>query len=407
MSEQLYIRLGSQYDDNVHWLVWSESENEIIASGVLPDAGELSSLQSRAGRQAITVFVSGHDVLTKQVEMPAKSGRQFIQALPYMLEDELAQDVDTLFFAPGDKIQKGDATYLNVAICSKAQMDLWLSWLNDAELVSQRIVPDYLALPKDEGLSAIQIDNDWLIKSDTFSGFIVNDATLTTYLNMLPKSEEEAIKLEHYSPIPESAALPAHFSPEAKTYDLPLQVLAAGLGQTKFNLRQGVYQLKKNTWKFVSAWRNVAILTGVLFSIHLVGQGIKIVKLEAQSAVIDKQIRQTFLTAFPTGGKIKSNGMKKYIKSKMKDVAVSGEGDQFFPMLADTMAVFSQVPALSPLTLRFDAGRAEIRIQAQGNNFANFESFKVKAGEQGLKVEQGSLNNTDGKVSGSLSIKGA
>ena len=31
--EQLLIRLGSNADEAVHWLVWSTSEREIIASG--------------------------------------------------------------------------------------------------------------------------------------------------------------------------------------------------------------------------------------------------------------------------------------------------------------------------------------------------------------------------------------
>ncbi len=42
--EQLLVRLGSFADDPVHWLVWSSSENEIIASGVLPDADALKDV---------------------------------------------------------------------------------------------------------------------------------------------------------------------------------------------------------------------------------------------------------------------------------------------------------------------------------------------------------------------------
>ena len=47
--EQLIVRLGSDSQSPVFWIVWSESEQEIIASGELPDAQALSSLSERAG----------------------------------------------------------------------------------------------------------------------------------------------------------------------------------------------------------------------------------------------------------------------------------------------------------------------------------------------------------------------
>ena len=35
MLETLYIRLGSQAEDEISWLIFSAAEQEIIASGVL------------------------------------------------------------------------------------------------------------------------------------------------------------------------------------------------------------------------------------------------------------------------------------------------------------------------------------------------------------------------------------
>ncbi|WP_159084262.1 type II secretion system protein GspL [Saccharobesus litoralis] len=432
MSEQLYIRLGSQFQHKVHWLVWSDSENEIIASGILPDAGQLNTLQSRAGGRAISVFVPGNAIITKQVLMPPKAGRQFIQALPFTLEDELAQDVDELFFATGSKVSKAGQTYLNVAICSKQQMDNWLAWLDAAELVATKLIPDYLALPvKDGEISALQLGDEWLIRASAFRGFEVTGSALQDWLDLLPKPESATAEkqaesdsgadteaeetethtdevaqpvLAHYSPLPAELTTEGYQVKE-KAFDLPLQVLVQGVDAGCLNMRQGIYQLKKQTWKFLSAWRNVAILAGVLFLIHMGGQVSKIYQLEQQVAQLDDEIKKTFLTAFPSGKRIKVSGMKKYVKSKMKEVSLSSDGDEFIAMLNLTLDAFDKVKDLNPESLRFDAKRNEIRIQATASNFSSFESFKAQLTNNDLKVEQGSLNNSNGKVSGSLSIK--
>ena len=49
MNEYLVIRLGVRATDPVHWLVWSQSEREIIASGTLVDAAELDGLAVAIG----------------------------------------------------------------------------------------------------------------------------------------------------------------------------------------------------------------------------------------------------------------------------------------------------------------------------------------------------------------------
>ena len=47
MNEYLLIRLGAHASDPIHWLVWSQSELEIIASGCLSGADELAQLRER------------------------------------------------------------------------------------------------------------------------------------------------------------------------------------------------------------------------------------------------------------------------------------------------------------------------------------------------------------------------
>lgn len=57
MSERLFIRLGKNLGSPCAWVVWSEQEQEIIASGELADARSLETLAQRAGNRPVDVLV--------------------------------------------------------------------------------------------------------------------------------------------------------------------------------------------------------------------------------------------------------------------------------------------------------------------------------------------------------------
>ena len=119
--EQLIVRLGSDAQAPVSWLVWSTTESEVIASGVLPDADALDSLSERAGQRPIIALVPSSDVVLKWVTLPPRAGRKIIAAIPFMLEDELSEDIAELFFAMGPKRRDAQA----VAVVRHDKMQTW------------------------------------------------------------------------------------------------------------------------------------------------------------------------------------------------------------------------------------------------------------------------------------------
>lgn len=70
MNEYLVIRLGAQAKEAIDWLVWSRSEQEIIASGTLAGAEELGQLQERAGGRPVIALVPAADLLFREVTLP-------------------------------------------------------------------------------------------------------------------------------------------------------------------------------------------------------------------------------------------------------------------------------------------------------------------------------------------------
>jgi hypothetical protein len=92
VSESLVIRLGTNKQQPVAWLVWSGQEQEIIASGTLASAHALGELQERAGGRPVVTLVPGSDLIFRRVSLPGKYSRQAAAALPYLLEEQIASE---------------------------------------------------------------------------------------------------------------------------------------------------------------------------------------------------------------------------------------------------------------------------------------------------------------------------
>ena len=131
MSEQLIIRLSSESHQTIYWLIWSDSEKKIIESGELVNAVNLNQLSEKALTRKVTCLLPSVDITLTSVEIKGAFTRQTQQALPYMLEDDLACDVEKLHFSVFAK----ETDLIQVAVCAKNKMQTWLDWLNDAEII--------------------------------------------------------------------------------------------------------------------------------------------------------------------------------------------------------------------------------------------------------------------------------
>ncbi|MGL6163828.1 MAG: GspL family type II secretion system protein ExeL, partial [Aeromonas veronii] len=167
MSESLVIRLGTNKQQPVAWLVWSGQEQEIIASGTLPSADALGELQERAGGRPVVTLVPGSDLIFRRVTLPGRYNRQSAAALPYLLEEQIASDVDELHLV----VLAHEGQQVDLMAVDRQKMGEWLGWLDAAGLKSLQLLPDVLALPQAaHGWSALQLGNEWLVRQGPCQG---------------------------------------------------------------------------------------------------------------------------------------------------------------------------------------------------------------------------------------------
>lgn len=397
MSELLIIRLASEAHQPNHWLIWSDNEKEIIGSGEVENAQALQQLTEKAQIRRVVCLLPGIDVTLKSATIKGAFTRHMQQALPYMLEDELASDVDKLHFSVISK----ETNLVHVAICFKSKLQLWLSWLNEAQISCKQFIPEVLALPlPTEGKwLALQLEKHWIVRETLNTAWSCEDNMLRELLQLRLIEMPDQI-IESYSPVPENCAGVW----QARDVLLPMQLLAEGVVDNKINILTGEFKAKKDANLTLGKWKVTAIAASLLFVVILLNLFFQGRQIEQQTILVKKQVESVYQQAFPTQSKLQYNRIKKKIRSLSSHLATADESSGLLVMLNELGPVIANVPSFQILSLKFDNKKQEIRITANADNFQSFEQLAAKMPAH-YQLEQGALSNSKNRVSGALTVR--
>ncbi|MGL4351151.1 MAG: GspL family type II secretion system protein ExeL [Plesiomonas shigelloides] len=390
MSESLVIRLGSNKQQPVVWLVWSSQEQEIIASGTLPSADALSELQERANGHPVVTLVPGSDLIFRRVTLPGRYNRQSVAALPYLLEEQIASDVDELHLV----VLAHEGQQVDLMAVDQQKMGEWLGWLEAAGLKILQLLPDVLALPQAvDGWSALQLGNDWLVRQGPCQGIVAEEPLL----GILLATEAESVTIHSHTPVPAIAAV----NWQAAEPELPMLLLAKGALTCRANLLTGPYRRQTEYARYWLEWRKVVIVAGLLLLVALGQRGVLLYQLTEQDEALKVEIRQVYTRIFP--GEKRIVNVRSQMTQHLQQMRQVPQNSMLL-MLTKLVPTFAKVPSLKLQVIRFDASRHELRLQTTAPSFAEIEQFRELAGKL-FEVQQGEVHSTDGKIEGALVLK--
>jgi general secretion pathway protein L len=407
MGETLFIRLGSQVENKIHWLIKTNGQEDIIASGELPNANALSQLTEKSTARDVVVFVPASDIAIKRLKVPGSSQRAIRLAAPYMMEETLAQDVEQLCFAFSDTKQDDQDNNCFVAALERKQLELWLQWLANAGIFTKSIIPDALALPLDsQGSTAVMLGEQVLIRLGAWQvmsfeanawPIIAQHFSVRAESSVLAENEKTILA---YSSLPQ---VPAEINVEYLPEELPLAILANN-HSPKFNLLQGEFQVKQKRSATKTSWLWVAGIACVALVLNFTLKGVELYRLLDQKSVVEAQIIANYKAAFPETKRVKVSTVRSLLRQKLAEVGNSDESIGFLSLLVKLEPALASVPEIRPQTLKFDGKRHEVRMQTIAKDYQYFEKLKVALEKAGLTVNLGAQNNQGEQISGSFSI---
>lgn len=402
MPESLLIRFAEQRADGVDFVRLGETGQPLGA----PRRGSLTEAALEAAGRRVIVLVPAADVLVASATVPTGNRQRARKAVPFALEEQLAEDVDTQHFALGSRSADG---HWPVAVVARSRMDDWLAQLHEAGILPDRLIPEAVTLPLEPGAGSLLLEADRLLLRDApWSAQSATAQTLPALLELLIARNEAGIELKVWHC---GGELPVWMEPVSAKVEVcadgALSVLARGLAQPDalIDLLQGVYSRKEQYGKLWRPWRAAAalLLLGVIVS------GIQHVltlrSLKAESAALAEQIKQVYTQSFP-GGRVVDPRAQMDQQLKLLRAQQGAGGNDFLGLVAQLGGVFAATPGIELTGANFRDGHLDVELTA--NDIQTLEKLKQQIGGQsGLNVDiQSATTGSDQRVQGRLRIEG-
>ena len=305
MAEYLVIRLPENSGDTASWIAVDSSGTRTGG----PETGPLELAAQAVGDRDVIALVPAAGVLTTSVDIPIKRGPRLLAALPFALEEQLADDVENLHFAAGIRREDGR---LPVAVVARHLMDGWLADLEDAGISPVRVIPENHGLARIPGtLSALVAENRVMFNDGDDEEFVLQDVkpsdalalagvlddqredgkdTSQHLLVYCEPSEEQRFEHDWAALRHELASVDINLLPDGVLPRLAVTV-ATGRG---INLLQGAYAIKTQTGALFRPWRYAAMLLLGLGLVAMAGKGVDYYRLSQEESALKAQFNAIY-----------------------------------------------------------------------------------------------------------------
>jgi len=183
VSEVLAIRRTAD-PAHVSWLVVGDRGQRL--SNTMH--GPLDAAAAHAHERDVMLLVPGLEATTTRVNLPVTRQSRIQQMLPYTLEDSVAEDVDSLLFAPGPR--RADGT-LPVVIVARRLIDQWLGECHEAGIAPTALYVDVQGVPETPGNVTLLLDDGRIFgRLPGREPFVFEDLPLAELMALLATDDE-------------------------------------------------------------------------------------------------------------------------------------------------------------------------------------------------------------------------
>lgn len=413
MTEYVVIRLAAE-DQAVQWIL-ADSNGTRLSN---ESSGSLEQVAAEIGERSVIVLVPSVDLLSTTVHIPARSSSKIKAALPFALEEDLAEDVENLHFAIGERQENGR---LPVSVVSKITLDGWLSRLSDAGIEAAILSPENHGLAKIPGTLSVLVDNDTVMFNDgADTEFAMQDVTPSdalVFAGQLGETEsedeeksghlivfctaEQEQKLSHdwIALRQELHSVDINILPDGALPKLAVTV-AAGHG---INLLQGAHGKKTEYASLLRPWKAAAVMLLALGIMAIAMKGLGYYQLQQDESALRTQFNSEYRQIRPDDAREIVDPVATVI-SLRRNVGGSSAPQVFLPGLRQLGEAVAANSAAEIETISYRAGVIDLRLTVP--DVATLDKIQKAVSSSGrFKASIQSTDQVADKINGRIQIR--
>lgn len=332
----------------------------------------------------LIVLISTAKISLNYIKIPARSLQQLRQAVPYSLEERLAENIDDLHFAIGKRDKENG---VSVAIIKNDFMKQILSTFEQKKLKPSILMPDVLAIPYPiDGWAILYLNGLALVRTGLQSGFAIEAELLPTILDIaLNEIQNNSIKIiwlyqsSHWKwdlnfPNLVEKTLPDH----------PLGLLSNNIEKSNIiNLLQGEYRKQSPIQQYIKPLILTAVLAFSLGIVQIVAMFQELQILRQTTNDLSQQIETLYKNTFPQSKKIVNPRaqMAAKLNEQMKTSNIKE------PFLETLLQLHQVLPENGLILKKIDFKNKEFIVNIEANDPKLFATIQPALQSQGWEIQ--------------------
>jgi general secretion pathway protein L len=416
VADTLLIHYSTAEPANATWSTVNNAGEltSMVTHGPLSDAAVI------AEKNKVVVLLDNTELHLSTLNLPVKNQAKLLRALPFAMEEMIADDIDDMHFVASKP--KADGTVAAAAIKHETLKNI-IATFNDAGIYPETIIPDALCLTANSEQWAILLQEDHAnVQFDTLSGGEFDSDSLSLLLSAKLQQDDQ--------PNPEKIIL---FTPEGDDSDpenniaatiaasLPEEIelmnisynthpLVVYCGQYKnampLNLLQGSYKPSQKGNVDWRRWRLAAALALIWITLDLGSTSVQYFELQDKNEVLSAKIEKIYKSAFPKSRKIVNARVQ--MEQKLKELKSGGSGSaggSIVELLSNTASALSDADKLTLQAVNYRNNKLDLELT--GTNLQAIEDLNKSLNTGNLKAEIISSSSDKNKVKGNIRVQKA
>lgn len=363
------------------WIV-TDAQGEIAQIKLLTSLAATPSLEKSC---RLVVLLPGETVMITRVKLPKARRAELEKAVPYALEEQLAEDIGRLHFVLGNFDETGNLT---VAVMNKALFEQDLELLKQHGLQPSVIMPDFIAIKHEEKKWTIAAEQRMLIlRSGDSCGFAAEPELFAKLLALHFQENEKPIGIDLYLQHNDHTAISLphdiKITQQGKHFvdALDIQQLQ---DSPPINLLPRKFCKDEKKQQNKRSWRTAAIAGLAFFIFFFAGKCFEILWLQHQQRDLQQRIAKIYQQVYPKAKHVVAPRL--HFQKTLLALQQSIHGNSFLFILEKTARVLQRFPEITLSAINFQNNQLSLHIVSP--KLIVLENFSKEINQQELSAKQ-------------------
>ena len=389
-------RLGDGFRLHCQWLLadaeghgrqgWADYQGLLaLTAGQGGEEGAEGAPRLAGQAPEVVALAPNDQVLCLECEVPGRRVGQIKQALPFVVEEFLAADIEDMHIAPGP-MRSGAP--VRCCLVAKAVLEDWLACLASVNLAPQHLVVESELLPADPDCASVLFDeavalvrcggqasnveraNLGLALSALQVGAVrcLNGALTEAERNLFDGDVFDAEGGAEVAPAVENGSEPSlisYFADRWAHQDSPI------------NLLQDAYKPAHRSAAKAGNWRRIAALAGLWLLLGMAGMAAKGWWSSSRADALEAQSLEVYRSIFPEDRSVTAQSLRRRLASRL-GAPTQSTGASLVTLVGHLAAALE--PSMSVSSIDYNRARGEFNVDLLLRNYEDVEALREALG---------------------------